>query len=815
MRLFFAVLFLGFSGTHAAAADAVDYLRDIKPLLARNCYLCHGAKTHKADLRLDTVAGMRKGGKGGPVVVSGKSEESPLVQALEGTAGMTRMPLKRPPLSLAQISLVKAWIDQGAKAPAHEKPDDGTGGSMHWAFVPPVRPPLPPVKDAQWVRNPIDQFMLARLEPEGLAPSPEADRVTLIRRLSLDLLGLPPSIEEVDAFLADQRPDAYERLIDRLLQSPHYGERWGRHWLDLARYADSNGYSIDGPREIWKYREWVVNALNQDMPFCQFVIEQMAGDMLPQATTDQRIATGFHRNTQINQEGGIDPEQFRVESVADRVNTTGTVFLGLTLGCARCHDHKFDPISQKEYYQLFAFLNNQDEPTLPIAAPELAAKGEAIQKLINQRAEEFIQQQEAWLKSLSEEQRSGIQRDIQVILNLGYEQRDRKQKQTLMAFFKEREPALYASAKVLNDLERRKPKYPTTMVLKERAKPRETHLHISGDFTRPGERVVPSVPAVLPPLTGTAPPNRLDLARWLVDPKNPLTARVAVNRIWQHYFGKGLVETENDFGTQGSPPTHPELLDWLATEFVARDWSLKAMHRLIVTSATYRQSSRHRPELAKADPYNRLLGRQARLRMEAEVIRDEGLAVSGLLNPAVGGPSVFPPQPAGVFRFTQVPREWKASSGADRYRRGLYTYFWRAAPHPALIVFDAPDATAACTRRVRSNTPLQALTLLNDEAFLEFAQALAGRVLKEVPAGEAQQIRYLFRLCLARLPSSAESRRLEDLLRQQGDEFRQAPAEARALLPAQLPAATDVPRLAAWAAVARVVLNLDEFITRE
>ncbi len=821
MRFTLNLLLIAFlpAGT-ASAADHADYLRDVKPLLAQHCSACHGAKVHKAHLRLDTAAAIRKGGQSGPAIVPGKSSASLLIRALEGASGLTRMPFKRPPLTPAQIAVLKAWIDGGAQAPAHEQAAEAKT-STHWAFIPPVRPPLPTVKNPHWVRNPIDRFILARLDKEGLTPSPEADRVTLIRRLSLDLLGLPPTPEEVDAFCADHRPDAYERLVDRLLASPHYGERWGRHWLDLARYADSNGYSIDGPREIWKYREWVINALNRDMPFREFVIEQIAGDMLPGATLEQRVATGFHRNTQINQEGGIDLEQFRVEAVADRVHTTGVVFLGLTLGCARCHNHKFDPITQKEYYQFFAFFNNQDEPTLALADPAVAARREAFQAQIRKLAAEYTDRQDAWLKSLTDEQRGQLKREIQVILNLGFEQRDAKQKRTLMAFLKDREPDLYARLQAINDLEKRQPKVPTTMVLKERAKPRETYIHIKGDFTRKGERVFPGVPAVLPPLKidqgvdTPRSPNRLDLARWLVDPRNPLTARVTVNRMWQHYFGKGLVETENDFGTQGSPPTHPQLLDWLATEFIAQDWSVKAIHRLIVTSATYRQSSRHRPELARLDPNNHLLARQTRLRLEAEVIRDEGLRASGLLNPTLGGPSVFPPQPAGVFRFTQVPREWTADTGADRYRRGLYTYFWRAAPYPALTVFDAPDAVGACTRRVRSNTPLQALTLLNDEAFLEFAQALAARVLHEVPTGETPRLQRLFRLCLARRPGASESQRLERFLSQQLDEFRRAPAEARALLPARLPAETDVPQLAAWTATARVLLNLDEFITRE
>jgi hypothetical protein len=813
MRWGFTTALLGLClNDFVAAADSVDYLRDVKPLVAQKCVACHGARMRKGGLRLDTAAAMRRGGRSGSAFVAGKSQESLLIQAVEGAPGLTAMPYKRPPLSAAQIAVLKTWIDGGAQAPDDEKPDDG---SPHWAFVPPVRAPLPPVQNATWARNAIDRFVLARLEKEGVAPAPEADRITLIRRLSLDLLGLPPSIEEVDAFVSDQRPDAYERLVSRLLQSPHYGERWGRHWLDLARYADSNGYSIDGPREIWKYREWVINALNEDMPFREFVVEQIAGDMLPGAKTEQKIATGFHRNTQINQEGGIDPEQFRVEAVADRVSTTGVVFLGLTLGCARCHDHKFDPITQKEYYQLFAFFNNQDEPTLALASPQIAAQRESIQAEIQKQAEESITQQEKWLKTLTEEERNGIPRNIQVILNLGYEQRDRKQKQSLLAFFKKREPKLYERLKAVDDLEKRQPKFPTTMVLQERAKSRETTIHIQGDFTRKGERVTAGVPGVLPPLSSTASPSRLDLANWLIDPRNPLTARVTVNRIWQAYFGKGLVETENDFGTQGSLPTHPELLERLATELIEQDWSLKAMHRLIVSSATYRQSSRLLPDQVKRDPHNHLLARQTRLRLDAEVIRDEGLAASGLLNEKIGGPSVFPPQPDGVFRFTQVPREWQADQGRDRYRRGLYTYFWRAAPYPALTVFDAPDATGTCTRRVRSNTPLQALTLLNDQAFLEFAQALAARVLREAPSQDGQRLEYLFRLSLSRTPSPPERERLERFLEQQASEYRQAAHAAQALVPAGMPASTDVPRLAAWTAVARVVLNLDEFITRE
>src|SRR5262245_46167274 len=611
----------------AGRADpTVDYVRDVKPILSRHCYACHGEKMKKGKLRLDSAAFARKGGASGPAVVPGKSADSLLIQSVRGEDGLTRMPYKQPALTAEQVRVLTAWIDQGARAPADEKP----GAAGHWAFQPPIRPPLPAVRDEAWARNPIDRFVLARLEERGLRPSPEAERVTLLRRLSLDLLGLPPDPREVEAFLADTRPGAYERAVDRLLASPHYGERWGRHWLDLARYADTHGFTIDAPREIWKYRDWVIDALNSDMPFDRFVVEQMAGDMLPKATVEQKIATGFHRNTLINQEGGIDLEQFRVEAVADRVNTTGTVFLGLTLGCARCHDHKYDPLSQKEYYQIFAFLNNQSEPTLNLASPEVAAKRERIQDQLFKLEEELDGKLRDFVKNLPAAEQKGLKQEINVILNLRPDQRTEGQKKKLATFFRPKDAGLKKRFDEIAALKKQEPKFPTTMVLQELPKPRVTHVHLAGDFTRKGEQVGPGVPAVLHLLPGKAGGfNRLDLARWLVDRRNPLVARVTVNRVWQRYFGAGLVETENDFGTQGALPTHPELLDWLAVEFMERGWGLKAMHRLIVTSASYRQASRGRADLGAVDPHNKLLGRQARLRLDAEIVRDNALAASG------------------------------------------------------------------------------------------------------------------------------------------------------------------------------------------
>jgi Protein of unknown function (DUF1553)/Protein of unknown function (DUF1549) len=716
----------------------------------------------------------------------------------------------------------------------------------HWSFQPIKRPALPAVNIADWCRNAIDRFMLERLQHEKIEPAPEADRATLIRRLYFDLLGLPPSPEDVSAFVNDRRPDAYEKLVNRSLASPHYGERWGRAWLDIARYADSNGYSIDAARSIWPYRDWVINALNRDLPFDRFVIEQMAGDLLPNSTDEQRVATGFHRNTPINQEGGIDLEQFRVDSIYDRINTTGTAFLGLTVGCAQCHDHKFDPLKQREYYQLFAFLNNDDEPSLELGTPgEVALKKKihAERARLEKRFKPLDKINdaaiEAWQGKLTPEMRAQLPREIDHILGIAVAGRDERQTAMLFAFVRDLDKLrhavggltnpLAAAANVhlfetrnklearLGQLKAQEPNVPVTLVLKQRSERRDTHIHVGGDFTRKGATVVPDTPSWLPlRVSNTLDsrfPTRLDFAQWLVSPANPLTPRVAVNRIWQGHFGLGIVETENDFGTQGTPPSHPELLDWLASEFVRQNWSVKELHRLIVTSATYRQSSKARPELALIDPRNRLLARMPRLRLEAEIVRDVGLAASGLLSHKLGGPSVFPPQPDGVFRFTQVPRNWKADAGPDRFRRGIYTYFWRSAPHPAMAAFDAPDGVNACTRRNRSNTPLQALTLLNDEAFVEMAQGLASRLLRETHASDSALLNRAFQLCLGREPNAVELRRLAEVLTLQRSQV--SDAEAAKLAPERFAAGLNPRDFAAWTTVARVLLNLDEFITRE
>jgi hypothetical protein len=794
-------------GTLAAATSRVDFTRDIQPLLSDACYHCHGpdASSRKSGLRLDRQDAALAGGKSGlPAVVPGKPDSSELIARIlsDDPEEVMPSPDSHKVLTAAQKDLLRRWVAEGAE------------WKEHWAYVAPKRPVVPEVSAPSAARSthPIDAFIQARLDQKGITPSPEAPRAALLRRLSLDLVGLPPSPEDVAAFERDARPDAYERQVERLLASPHHGERWARPWLDVARYADSNGYSIDAPRQIWKYRDWVVAALNRDLPYDQFVIEQLAGDLLPNATVDQKVATGFNRNTQINQEGGIDPEQFRIEAVMDRVATFGSAFLGLTLSCSQCHDHKFDPLPQRDYYRLYAFFNQsvddghgKSQPGGTLAFPgeksgseaDKAAADEArldLEAFLDARGGDYNR----WRESLHPETRAQLSAAMRAALELPWAEQTLAQRRSIYGYFVRDDPDFQQRVEKLNALERQEGKVVTTLIMADAPEPRPTTLFIKGDFTRPGEPVTPGTPAILPPLN-VEHPTRLDLARWLFDPAQPLTARVMVNRIWQGYFGRGLVETENDFGSQGSPPSHAELLDWLATEFTAQAWSMKALHRLIVTSATYRRQSHARPDLALVDPLNHLLARQTRLRLDAELVRDVSLVASGLLAPKLGGPPVYPPQPDGVMNLGQSRRAWIPSTGADRHRRSLYTHYWRATPHPALAVFDAPDAFSACTRRIRSNTPLQALTLLNDRQFVEFAEALAARILRAGGPDDSARLAFAFQLCLSRPPAAAERDRLLDLLR-----TLQQPGTGE-------PAATP---LEAWVAVARVLLNLDETITR-
>ena len=737
-----------------AQTGAESFETTVLPTLRTQCWACHSDKNLTSGLSLQSRDMITRGGNRG-------ADPKVILEAIKQTGDLKMPPGKK--LTDVQIAAIEKWIIDGLPMPAAMLKAKRTGAD-HWAFQPPKKAALPTVVQTDWIKTPLDRFVLARLEAVKLKPSAEADRATLLRRVSLDLTGLPPTPAELTDFLNDAKPAAYERVVDRLLASQHYGERWGRRWLDIARYADSDGYTIDAPRDIWKYRDWVITAINKDMPFDQFTIEQIAGDLLPNATTDQLIATGMHRNTPSNFEGGIDFEQYRVEAVVDRVATTGAAYLGLTMGCARCHDHKFDPISQREFYQMYAFFNNVAE-----------VDKEADRKNFNAPFLELGTPQEIVRKQAYESQLKALQEELANYQKTAPDKNDPGAKERL---------------DTIRLIRGKTPKVPTTMVMKELPEPRPAYIQLGGDFLRKGAPVSPGVLAVMNPLEGVnGRATRLDFARWLVDKKNPLTARVTANRIWQNYFGKGIVDTENDFGTQGDKPTHPELLDWLAVQFMEDGWSQKALHRHIVTSAVYRQDSTYRADAAKVDPENRLLARQNRVRLEAEIIRDASLVASGLFAPKVGGPSVYPPQPEGVYQVTQVRREWKTSTGEDRYRRGMYTFFQRSAPHPSLVVFDAPDASVTCTRRTRSNTPLQALTQLNDTGSTEWAAALAKRTVGETT--DPARIKAAYQLALARDPRIDEAERMLRFVKTQKDSGRDP-----------------------WQAMSRVLLNLDEFLTR-
>lgn len=777
-----AILLVGATWIPAAISVAeqheIDFARDIRPLLSNACFQCHGPdeESREADLRLDTAEGAYRDLGGYQAIKPHAADASALVARITTTDADERMP---PPdsalkLSPAEIELLKAWIVQGGKY------------EQHWAFRPILRAPLPQ-QDVAAMHNPIDAFVIKRLQDAGLTLADEADRSTLIRRVYLDLLGLPPSRDDVATFLGDQRPGAYDRAVDRVLANPHYGERWGRHWLDQARYADTNGYTVDSDRSMWPYRDWVIQAINADLPFDQFTIEQFAGDLLPTPTREQLVATGFHRNTLINQEGGTDREQFRNEAVVDRVNTTGAVWLGLTVGCAQCHTHKFDPLTQHEYYQLFAFFNSSQD--VNSVTPTLAVPSEAEQARLAELDNQLTQANTALAQTSARQNDPATDAE----------------KTQLAAEVKRLQTERDKFAKSL----------PTTMILRDLDKPRETNVLIRGDFLRKGDVVPAAAPAFLPAMAeASSGRTRLDLAKWLVSDENPLTARVTVNRVWGRFFGQGLVETENDFGLQGTPPTHPELLDWLSSELMATDWSLKQLHRTIVTSATYRQSSHKRDDADRVDPLNKLISRQTRLRVDAEVIRDLALAASGLLDGRIGGPSVYPPQPDGVYAFTQRNASWPTSKGADRYRRGLYTFFMRSAPYPMLTTFDTPRFDTTCTLRVRSNTPLQSLTLANDETMLEAARALGRRLIDEAKE-DRDRINLAYQRCFARVPSQQEAARLLAFVESQREDFLASPPDAKSFIQATATSDEQLAELAAWTVVARVLLNLDEFITRE
>ena len=822
--------------TFAQTPGKVDFTRDVEPLFQKRCYMCHGPQQQMSGLRFDQKESADR------VIQPGKSASSRLIQMVSGTQKKVMPPIG-PRLTAAEIGMLRSWIDEGAPWAA-----GGAQPAVHWSFRKIQRPEPPAVGDRAWVRNPIDQFVLAKLDSEGIAPSPEAGRVTLIRRASLDLTGLLPTPQEVEAFVHDNRPDAYDRVVDRLLASPHYGERWGRFWLDLARYADSDGYEKDRARPwAWRYRQWVIDALNRDMPYDEFTIDQLAGDLLPNRTTDTLVATGFNRNTLTNREGGTDPEQFRDEQVLDRAATLGTVWLGLTVGCAQCHNHKFDPISQKEFYQLTAFFNTQEEvnaaaPMPGELGPYLEARPAYDKKRAELLAEYKLPEAEAdWEDKLRyAEQHPGEHDDwsfaygefthnidsAKKVLFLDRARRTELQERAMLDYFLSACGNLYpkqhckdlkiSDARTkLDELNEALPHFSYAPVLVENDTPPKTYIHIKGDWREHGDEVQPGTPAVLPPLPAGVKPTRLVLARWLVSPDNPLTSRVAVNRIWQELFGRGIVKTSEDFGTQGDEPTHPRLLDWLASEYMARGWSTKQMIRLIVTSSTYRQSSKARPEVAQRDPDNALLSRQSRVRLPAELVRDETLEAAGLLDPRIGGPSVRPPQPKGVAELSYAGSvKWHESTGADRYRRGIYILFQRTVPYPMLVNFDEPSSNLSCTRRERTDTPLQALNLLNDPVFFEAAQGLAFRVMREASGGFGDRLNFAYRVTVGREPSAREAERLGKYYDDTLKELQDNQKTVAELFPNRLEGVPQA-QAAAWVELSRVLLNLDEFITRE
>ena len=816
-----------------AAEAAVDFVRDVQPIFAKHCHQCHGADEQESGLRLDVRDKALAGGDGGEVILPKNSGESELFARITEEDDDLAMPPDGKRLSDKEVAVVKDWIDQGAVWP-----DSAAGAvkttSDHWAFQTPTRPELPMVESQSWVRNPIDAFVLAKLEAERISPAPAADKHTLMRRLYLDLLGLLPTPAEMDEYLNDSSPDAYEKLVDRLLASPHFGERWGRHWLDIARYADSNGYERDDVRpHAWRYRDWVIESFNRDQPYDQFVIEQLAGDLLPEATIAQKAATGFHRMTLTNTESGINKEDYRNREVVDRVNTTGTALLGISIGCAQCHSHKYDPLTQKEYYQFYAFFNNADETDLdlemtPQEAEEFAAKEAAHNaKKARLQAEQgalksLLAAKENWEAALAPEvvKPLDLPADLWRALVLGPARRTLAEQVLVDEFhasLEGREQAVSTDLKTLA-VEARYIKKPYLMTLSQRTdEVRTTHVLLRGDFKQPGAEVKPTTPEVFPafaPRGETA--DRLDLARWIVSPENPLTARVAVNQIWQHLFGRGLVTTVDDFGTQGALPSHPQLLDWLAVEFVENGWSRKQLIKQIVMSATYRQSSKARPQVDERDPDNALLARQSRFRVAGEIVRDIYLTACGKLCRKVGGPTIRPPLPESVinlgFKYRTI---WETSRGEDQYRRGLYIHFKRSNPFPSLMTFDCPEATVTNVERNRSNTPLQALTTLNDPLFVETAQALGQRLLREEPTDDTARVQLAGRLCLNRELSSAETDVLLDVHQTERAAFAERPKLAEQFIGDY--AIPDVPTVetAAWIAVARTVMNLDEFITRE
>ncbi len=771
-RLSCSVLLLALSAANAAAQPGkIDFSRDVRPILSDKCFACHGPddKVRKGDLRLDTRAGAIAN-----AVVPGKPEASTFVDRITAKDTHDRMPPAKfgKQLTAKEVEILTQWVKESAPY------------AVHWAYAKPVRPAVPEVAGGA-VRNPIDTFVQQRLMKEKLKPSPEADKFSLIRRVSLDLTGLPPTPSEVDAFVKDAAPDAYEKLVDRLLAKTAFGEHQARIWLDLARYADSAGYADDPARTIWKYRDYVIESFNKNKPFDQFTIEQLAGDLLPKPTTEQLVATAFHRNTMTNSEGGTNDEEFRNVAIVDRVNTTFLVWMGTSVACCQCHNHKYDPISQKEYFQAFAFFNNTADADRPDETPTLPFWSAEQEKKKTEMAAKLAE----WEPKLKAKQLSWLAR------------------------------ARYgALKKALADM---KP-FTSVPVLKElpAAQRRKTRLQFRGNFMDLGDEVTEGTPAALHKNTGGK--TRLDLANWIVSPENPLTARVIANRFWEQIFGIGLVRTSEEFGAQGEQPTHPELLDWLAVELQkpaeGRPWDVKRFLKLLVTSDTYRQSAKVSQELYDRDPENRLLARGPRVRLSAEMIRDQALFVSGLLSPKMLGPSVRPVQPnLGVNAAFGGSIDWTPSTGEDKFRRGIYTQWRRSNPYPSMSTFDAPNRDTCIVRRARTNTPLQALVTMNDPVYVEAAQAFARRVMKDGGKTSAEKAAYAVKLALVRPASDAEVKRLVELFDESKAKYAKEPAKATqfATVPlGPLPKDVVAADAAAWTVVCSVLLNLDEMFMK-
>jgi hypothetical protein len=807
MRATFAFLFVFAACYPSVRADApVDYTRDIKPILSSRCYTCHGPDEgkRKAKLRLDVrEIAIRKAIKPGDAA---GSELIARVTSKEPTEVMPPAKAKLPALTTQEIDLLRRWIDQGAKF------------DTHWAYVKPVRPALPEVKDKPWCRNSIDYFVAAKRQTAGLSPAPEADRITLIRRLSFDLTGLPPTPEEVQAFVNDSRPDAYEKLVDRLLASPHFGERMAMYWLDLVRFADTGGYHSDNHRDVWLYRDYVINAFNTNKRFDQFTIEQLAGDLLPNPTREQRIASGYNKLLMTTEEGGAQPKEYTAKYAADRVRNVSVVWLAGTMGCAECHNHKYDPYTTKDFYSFEAFfadveeiaVGRQRQTAMPTA--EQAAELRKLDERVAAAQTAFETAQGKWEGSLTLPQVRALPQNVRDVLLLEPKARNDKQRETLAAYYRASVPALEAARKEFAEAEKRKKDFeqtiPTTLVSMP-VPPRTVRILKRGNWLdESGDIVQPAVPAFLGSIgTKDKRATRLDLARWLVSPDNPMTARVFVNRLWKIMFGQGLVKTVDDFGAQGQPPTHPELLDWLATEFQANGWDVKHMVKLIAMSATYRQSSQADKEQRERDPTNLLLSRQNRFRLDAEIVRDNALAIAGILAPKVGGPSVKPYQPDGYWQYLNFPkREYHPDHGPAQHRRGMYTYWQRTLPHPSLIAFDAPSREECTAERPRSSTPLQALVLLNDPTYVEAARAFAERVIKEGGPVVPERLNHAYRLALSRDLKPEESKVLTALYEKHLNEYRADKAAAQKYLSVgewAVPKEMDLAELAAWTSVTR------------